>query len=63
LKLPDFAAVRNVAIVRSSTTGSAGLVKVQAEPGEQFDPNKKAQTGLVVYAVMATLKLVPTSFI
>jgi hypothetical protein len=39
------------------------LAKVQGNPGEQLDPNKDAQTGLAIYAVMATLKLVPTSFI
>jgi hypothetical protein len=45
------------------TTGAADLAKVQADPGEQFDLNKDAQTGLIVYAVMSTLKLVPTSYI
>jgi hypothetical protein len=37
------------------------LAKVQADPGQQLDPNKDAQTGLA-YAVMAILKLVPTAF-
>ena len=49
--------------VCNSTTGTADLAKVQSYPREQRDPDKDVQTNLAAYAVMATLKLVPTSLI
>jgi hypothetical protein len=47
----------------NSTTGTADLAKVPSYPREQRDPDKDVQTNLAAYAVMAALKLVPTSLI
>src|SRR5579864_83572 len=49
---------------RARTAGAAVFAERPAAPaGEQRQANEDAQTGLVVYAVIGTLKLVPESFI
>jgi hypothetical protein len=55
------AAAKVLKVRRATRPWTADLAKVQADPGQQLDPNKDAQTGLA-YAVMAILKLVPTAF-
>jgi hypothetical protein len=52
-------AAKVLKVRRATRPWTADLAKVQADPGQQLDPNEDAQTGL---AVIAILKLVPTEF-